>query len=169
MASNPGRIPAGGRDKISVEISTRNRGGGTLRKRFTVYTDDPSKPQAVLTVTGKVKGYLTVDPAYIRLVGPAGDAVSSEVQITPLEGYSFAIKEIQAQQGDNLRFQVKPEGSKRGQRGYLLLVENTKKEAGSYNDMIIIKTDSKQKPELRIPVFARLYKPNPVPGEPKSK
>lgn len=165
MASNPGRIPAGGKDKISVEVNTKNRGGSSLSKSFNVYTNDPAKPQVRLKITGKVKGYLTIAPAYVRLSGPVGRPISRTVQIMPLEGHPFAIKEIKAQQDRFLRYKVKPLKKSSGENGYLLLVENTKKEAGSYHDTIVIKTDSKHKPLLRIPVYGRIHNPPAQSGQ----
>lgn len=156
MASNPGRIPAGGKDKISVEVNTKNRGGSSLSKSFKVYTNDPAIPQVSLKVMGKVKGYLTIAPAFVRLNGPVGRPISRTVQIMPLEGHPFAIKEIKAQQDKFLRFKIKPLKKPSGESGYLLLVENTKKDVGSYHDTIMIKTDSKHKPLLRIPVYGRI-------------
>jgi hypothetical protein len=159
VASNPGRIPAGGKDKISVEVNTKNRGGSSLSKSFNVYTNDPAKPQVSLKVIGKVKGYLTIAPSYVRLNGPVGRPISRTVQIMPLEGHPFAIKGIEARQDKFLRFEIKPLKKPSGEHGYLLLVENTKKDAGSYHDTIMIKTDSEHKPLLRIPVYGRIHNP----------
>lgn len=165
MASNPGRIPAGGKDKISVEVNTKNRGGSSLSKSFHVYTNDPAKPQVNLKVMGKVKGYLTVAPAYVRLNGLVGHSISSTVRITPLEGYPFAIKEVKAREDRFLRYEVKPLKKSSGANGYLLLIENTKKDAGTYHDTIMIKTDSKHKPLLHIPVYGRILNPPAKRGQ----
>lgn len=159
MASNPGRIPAGGKDKISVEVSTENRGGSSLSKSFKVYTNDPANPQVSLEVIGKVKGYLTVAPAFVRLSGPVGRPLSRTVQILPLEGHPFAIKEIKAREDRFLHYEIKPLKKSSGVNGYQLLVENTKKDAGNYRDTIMIKTDSKHKPVLYIPVYGRIHNP----------
>ncbi len=48
VASNPGQIPAGGKDKISVVVNTKNRGGGLLQKRFSVFTNDPKTAHKVV-------------------------------------------------------------------------------------------------------------------------
>jgi len=168
VASNPGHIPAGGRENISVVVGTKDRGGSTLHKGFTVFTNDPAKARVKLVVSGKVKGYMSVAPGYVRLFGNAGEPLSRNVQIIPRTGYPFTILDIKAQDGKYLRYTLKPKGKGAGKEGYVLSVENTKKDAGDYRDAIIIKTDSKNKPSLKIPVYARIY--NPSKGsEPKTK
>lgn len=116
-------------------------------------------------MTGKVKGYVTVAPGYVRLFGPVGRPLRRTVQILPLDGHKFTIKEVKAQQDKFLRYNVKPMDKTSGKEGYLLLVENIKKDPGNYRDTIMIKTDSKKKPLLRIPVYARIHNPPPSKGQ----
>ncbi len=168
MASNPGRIPAGGRDKIGVEVKTRNRGGSTLHKGFTVYTNDPSKSQVKLMVIGKVKGHISLSPAYIRFMGKEGQQLSRTVTIKPLNSHRFNIEAVQTQEGKNLQYDLKPLGGNADKHGYQLVVRNTMQSAGSYRDLITIKTDSKFKPLLRIPVSARILKA-PAQGTSKTQ
>ena len=167
MASNPGQIPAGGRESISVTVSTSNRGGQTLHKGFTVYTNDPHKPEVRLQVTGKVNAFLTVSPQYVRFFGRVDEPLSQTVKITPLDGHPFTIKAVEAQQGQNLRYDLKPLGNDPRKNGYELVVENTMKEAGNYRDLITIQTDSKEKPSVTIPVYARIQNV-PSQGEQKT-
>jgi hypothetical protein len=157
VASNPGQIPAGGREMISVAVSTQNRGGQTLHKGFTVYTNDPKKPQVRLEVTGKVDAYLTVAPRYVRFIGKIDQPLQQSIKITPLAGHPVTIKEVRIQQPENLHFQLKPLGDPPSQAGYELIVENARQEAGNYQDLITILTDSKEKPSITIPVYARLH------------
>lgn len=161
MASNPGHIPAGGREKISVVVNTKNRGGSTLRKGFSVVTNDPDRPRVRLSVTGSVKGYIAVAPKFIRLSGTAGQPIQQTVNLTPHKGHPFIVQEITAQMNEFVRFQLKPVGKNAAKTGYRLLVENTKTDAGNYRDTIIIKTDNPHKPTLRIPIYGRISNPQP--------
>ena len=156
MASNPGRIPAGGRDKISVVVNTANHGGSFLRKGFTVMTNDPKNPKTNLMVYGKVKGYLSVSPNYIRLMGRTGEQIKASVKLVPEKGFPFTIKEVKAKEGDNIRFDLKPLGKDPAKQGYELMVWNTRSEVGSYRDFVTIETDLKEKPSIRIPVSGRV-------------
>lgn len=168
MASNPGRIPAGGREKISVEVKTQNRGGSTLRKGFTVFTNDPARPQVKLLVSGKVKGHISLSPTYIRFMGKAGQPLSRTITIKPLNGHTFNIQNVVTREGKHLKFDLKPVGGDAVKHGYQLVVQNTMHAAGKYNDLITIKTDSKVKPTLRIPVSARIHSA-PAQGQPQSQ
>ena len=112
-------------------------------------------------ISGKVKGYIAVDPGHVRLTGPIGQPIRRVIKVTPLDGYPMTIKEIKAQKTQFMSFQLQPLGRDASKEGYRLVVENTKDEPGNYSDIIIIKTDSRHKPTLRIPVYARIFDPQP--------
>ena len=116
-------------------------------------------PQVRLEVAGKVNAYLTVAPRYVRFIGKIDQPLQQSIKITPLAGYPVTIKEVRIQQPDNLRYELKPLGDPPNQSGYELIVENARQEAGNYQDMITILTDSKQTPSITIPVYARLHGP----------
>ena len=143
-------------------MNTAHYGGSTLRKGFTVYTNDPRIPQVRLQVVGKVKGFISLSPAYVRFVGREGQALSTSIHIKPLNGHVFSIKKIRMQKGEHLTYDLKPAGKDPAREGYLVVVKNTMKSAGFYQDTIIVETDSDKKPSLRIPVSARIRKDAPV-------
>jgi hypothetical protein len=143
-----------------VVVKTKNRGGSALQKGFTVYTNDPANRAVKLKLSGRVKAYVSIAPRSVRLFGNAGLPLSSTIQILPVDGHQFSIKEVTARTDKHLLYQVKPMDAASGKKGYLLLVENTMKEPGVYRDTILIKTDSRQKPELRIPVYGRIRAPS---------
>lgn len=158
MASNPGHIPAGGKDKISVVVHTKNRGGRFIRKRFSVHTNDPTRPWVYLVVTGQVKGFVDISPTRIQFMGRAGDAMRQVIRITPIKDYPFTIKNIKAREGKYLAYELKPKGMDPTRNGYQLIVTNTMEKAGSYTDLITIETDIEKKPKLIIPVRGRIHK-----------
>ena len=114
-------------------------------------------------MTGKVKSYVTITPGSVRLFGTVGSPLSRTVEILPLAGHPFTIKEVKAQHNQFVSFQVKPMDNASGKKGYLLLVENTKSMPGTYRDTILITTDSEKKPLLRVPIYARI-KSRATPG-----
>ena len=166
MASNPGHISAGGREAISVEVSTAHRGGTTFNKGFTVFTNDPDQPKVRLVVNGTVKGYISYSPAYIRFVGQEGQELSKSIDIKPLNGHSFSIKSVRLQKGEHLKYDLKPLGDPPGNKGYTLVVQNMMKTAGFYQDLILVETDSAKKPSFRIPVSARIRKDSGIRKSP---
>lgn len=169
MASKPKPIPAGGRDKISVVVGTNKKGGRTLFRRFVVHTNDPKKKLVQLSVGGKVIGYVTIAPAYVRLEGPIGKPISRSVQIIALKDHPFNILDIHARHDEFIRYEIKPLDKATGRDGYQLKVENTKEGNGNYHDTIMIKTDSPHKPMLRINVSGRIYTPPSTPSGLKTK
>ncbi|MBT8339831.1 MAG: hypothetical protein HKP58_01935 [Desulfatitalea sp.] len=168
MASNPGQVPAGGRDKISVVVHTANRGGQHLTKRVRVFTDDPKRPDVALIVTGKVEAYVTVTPSRVRLIGRTEEELVQQVRITPGNGKKVTITDVKARGGEHIRLDLKPLGKDASAEGYLLTVTVTKKEAGNFGDFIELKTDLKEQPTIGIPVSGRLMAvpKKPVEGHP---
>ena len=156
MASNPGSIPAGGKDKISVVVNTRNRGGQTLRKNFVVTTNDPKHSRISLTVTGKVTAFVDIDPPYVRLTGRQGDRPSTIVRIMPKADFPFTVSEVKTTNKSNLQLDLKPLGENPARDGYQLVVTCTRTEVGAFRGTILVHTDLKQKPTLRIPVSGRI-------------
>jgi hypothetical protein len=159
VASNPSQIPAGGKDKISVVINTQNRGGEMLRKRFTVTTNDPKNPSVDLSVFGMVKGFVEINPNFVRLMGTKGEKISATVKIVPQPTFPFKIVTAKATQGEYITQSIKALGKNPERDGYELTVTNTMKEPGNYRDYIQIDTDLKEKPTIRIPVSGRVLEP----------
>lgn len=156
MASNPGQVPAGGREKISVVVNTSNRGGSSLHKRFNVQTNDPGNQRIELVVAGKVKGFFQVTPMYVRLIGSQGKDIHTTVRIVPEKEYPFSVKSVKAKEGKDINLELKPLGKDPRKDGYTLVVSNIRTEMGAYRDFIFIQTDLKEKPTVRIPVTGRI-------------
>lgn len=137
-----------------------------MRKGFTVFTNDPAKSRVRLLVSGKVKGHISLAPTYIRFMGRAGQPLSRTITIKPLNGHKFTIRDVVAKEGKHLKYDLRTAGGDAAKYGYQLVVQNTMQTAGSYRDLITIKTDSKVKPTLQIPVSARIHQ-SPAQGQPK--
>jgi hypothetical protein len=160
VASNPGQIPAGGKDKISVVVHTNNRGGQTISKRFKVITNDPQAPETDLLITGQILALVKVSPDRVRLVGNMGDELAQKISITPLDGQAFTIKEIKANRvgTDNLRWELKPQGKdKPPKKGYVLTIHCDSTKEGRMGNQLLIETDLKTKPTIRIPVSCSIF------------
>lgn len=144
-------------------VNTEGRGGHSLTKRFRVYTNDPKQSLTMLTVTGKVNGYVAVNPSRVRLVGRLGEKLTAQVRIVPRKEYPFTVKSVRARNGRHIRVDLEPEPAKRPNEAYLLTVTSTKNDPGSFGDYIVLQTDLKEKPTIGIPVSGHLYnrpKPN---------
>lgn len=110
-----------------------------------------------------------MDPAYARLVGPAGTDIKRAITITREKAYPFKIVEAKARSGNDIVFEVK-EFSQADGDGYILTIENRKTAAGRYADTVILTTDSKIKPTITVPVYGQIISAAPQPeGAPPKK
>jgi hypothetical protein len=120
-----------------------------------VTTNDPAKPTLSLTITGQVAKLVTIRPKRIRFSGPAGKPLSTSVKIIPEKKYAFKIVEAKAKNGEHITVSIKEEKRSEG-TGYVLTVQNLKKDKGSYVDMILLKTTSELRPTIQIRVFGKI-------------
>ena len=105
-----------------------------------------------ITISGPVAKFADIKPAIVSLRGYTGDAIRRIVAIRPLPKYPFRITDVKAKHGRFIKVNLKDDTTP-GKKGYLLTVENTKSDRGSYQDTIIVKTDNKIKPEFSLPVY----------------
>jgi len=117
-----------------------------------VITNDKSRPEVRLEVSGNVKIRTYLSSSIVRLTGNVNHEIKQTVTISPSKKNPFKIIKINAEKGENIRYNLneikKPDGIK-----YQLTVYNTKKEKGWYLDKIYIKTNSQKSPELEIKIF----------------
>ncbi len=87
--------------------------------------------------------------------GAAGKGLTGSLTIIPEEKHPFKIVEAVANIGENINYKLEEiKESKRSE--YLLTVENLKKTKGRYFDVIILKTTSKIRPEIKIKVYGNI-------------
>ncbi len=153
MVSYDRTIPPGGKGKITLKVSTRNR-RGKLTKRALVITSDPDNKAVKISISGKVKSLISVEPrSYVFLSGLPDEEITRELRIVGVEVPKFYIKKIT----DNLDGKVtyKLITVKEG-REYLLRIKNNFKKQGSYYGEINLETDSPKKPNIKIRVSGRI-------------
>jgi hypothetical protein len=136
-------------------VNTRNKGGHTIRKHATLFTNDEKNPRLQLTISGSVDRFVTIKPNRVKLRGVAGDEIKRKVTITPEKKYPFKIVKVSAKNGKDIHFELSEE---KGEQGpvYALLIENKRLEQGRYFDMITLETDSEIQPRLSIRVYGDL-------------
>ncbi len=108
-------------------------------------------------VTGLVEKFVTILPERIKLAGQPQTQIKTSVSIIPEEKFPFKILEVTAKTGINIRQDLQETEISKGKKGYLLTVENLKKETGRYFDTITLKTDSKIRPEIAISVYGNIF------------
>ncbi len=126
-----------------------------MKKTAGVYTNDKSRPRQDLVISGPVEKFATIRPQHVSLRGYAGDSIKGVVTIIPEKKYPFKILDARARNGQNINIQL-DEVKKSGGQAYELKVENLRQKTGRYYDTIILKTDSKVRPELNVRVYGYL-------------
>ena len=147
MASYTRQIPPGGEGKVTLKVNTYNKGGHTIRKHATLFTNDKKNPRLKLTISGSVDKFVTIRPNRVKLRGVVGDAIKRKVTITPEKKYPFKIVKVSAKEGKDIHFELSEEKSETGPF-YALLIENKRAQTGRYFDMITLETDSHIQPKL---------------------
>jgi len=126
-----------------------------MKKNATVYSNDPRRPQLLLTVTGSVEVFADIQPERIILRGNGNQTIRQELVVTPRANYPFKVTGIKAKTGNNIRFDMHEQATPDG-KAYVVSVENTKTTPGKYYDTLLIETDSKLKPTVPIHVYGTI-------------
>jgi hypothetical protein len=143
---------------VTLKVSTYHKGGFTIRKHATLFTNDKKYPRLKLTISGRVDKFVTIRPKRVKLRGVAGEAIKRKVTITPEKKYPFKIVNVSAKYGKDIHYELSEEKSEKGPV-YALLIENKRLEKGRYFDMITLETDSHIQPKLSIRVYGDLRQP----------
>lgn len=120
-----------------------------LKKKITVFTNDPMKPKIFLTISGEVEKFATIIPKRVSFIGVVGQKLRSEVRIIPDEKYPFRINEIISIEPSNIRNELREIKTDNGIE-YVVLIENLKTDKGYYNEVLQIITDSDIRPKIRL-------------------
>ncbi len=91
-------------------------------------------------------------------MGYAGQPLKTVVKIIPEKKYPFKIIDTQASDQKNIRYTLEETQDLQG-TGYILSVENVRKEQGNYYALISLKTDSKIKPLIKISIYGNILEP----------
>ena len=143
---------------MTLKVNTHRKGGHTIRKHATLFTNDEKNPRLKLTISGSVDKFVTIRPKRVKLRGVVGEAIKRKVTITPEKKYPFKIVNVRAKDGKEIHFELSEEKNEKGPF-YALLIENKRLEKGRYFDMITLETDSHIQPKLSIRVYGDLRQP----------
>lgn len=128
-----------------------------MQKKITVFSNDPKRPQLMLTVAGSVEPFADIHPERIILRGNSGQPMRQELVVKPRANYPFKITEVNAKNGVNIQYELKEQETPEG-KSYIVTVENTKTSPGKYYDTLLLSTDSQLKPKIPIHVYGTIAK-----------
>ncbi|MCP4372647.1 MAG: hypothetical protein GY797_31745 [Deltaproteobacteria bacterium] len=89
-----------------------------------------------------------------------GEKINRTITITADEKYPFKIIDDRAKVGKDISYKLK-EVKKSDGKKYLLYVENIKKQAGQYHDIISLKTSKRSLPEIIVRVHGNITDSGP--------
>ena len=123
-----------------------------MRKTAGVYTNDKTRPQQDLVISGQVEKFVTIRPQNVNMRGFVGDPIKGTVTIIPEKKYPFKILNLRAQDGKYIKYQLE-ETKESDTTVYKPNIENLKTDAGRYYDSIILETDSKIRSQIDVRVY----------------
>ena len=137
-----------------------------MKKTVTVVSNDPKRPQLLLTVAGSVEVFADIQPERIILRGNSGQPMRQELVVKPRASYPFKVTEISAKNGVNIQYEMKEQETPEG-KSYVVTVENTKTSPGKYYDTLFLSTDNPLKPKIPIHVYGTIAtgRGNPLAGK----
>jgi hypothetical protein len=139
-------------------VNTSGYGGRPLKKTIKVYTNDKQHPVSDLTVKGTVKKFANISPTRVLLNGDVGDDLKVTVKISPVTEGLFDIREAKADKGQDIRITL-TDRKETDDKVYTLVIENTRKTAGRYQDIVRLFTTNKVQQEILIPVWGNIRPP----------
>jgi hypothetical protein len=89
------------------------------------------------------------------LTGSTDEFISVTATIVPEIKYAFKIIDAKPQKGESISILI-GENQDDGMKGYVLTVNNLKKEKGTYVDTILLITDSPFQPTIKIKVYGNI-------------
>ncbi len=122
-----------------------------MKKKATIHSNDPGRPQLALTVSGHVDPFAQIKPEHIIIRGYLGEPLSRRLTVVPSRKHPFAITGVQAKHGDNIKIAWQAKDTPQG-KTYIVDVENTRTEKGRYYDTLYLITDSTLRPKIPVQV-----------------
>lgn len=140
---------------VTVRISTGLVEGTGFDEAVVLFTNNKEHPSIILRVRGEVIRFARMEPRQLRLAGTAGKEIKAELLVFPEDAYPFRITGIRACRGKDIAYAME-KTVRDGRRAYVITVRNTRKGKGSYSDVLFIRTDSSEMPELRVRVIGEI-------------
>ncbi len=137
-------------DIILLAITDRY-GGKTIEGTITAMTNDKKLPELKVDVELEVKKFVNISQFTIDLVGSKKDKLTGLTIISPLDQHPFKIIELKPKKGYFFDFAFKPV-TKEKKTEYQITVRNKINKPVIYRDVLFIRTDHPDRPELKIRV-----------------
>lgn len=155
LESHSKEIRPGLKGSISFVIPTDALGGQDLASTITATTSSPDMPTLSIDVTAHVQEFAKLSPYRVWLKGAVGSEITATCVVVPNEAYGFSIEEVRARKGVWFEHSV-VETQRDGVKAYEIKIVNTRTKPGPYQDVLFVKTDHPDRPELKIRIEGRI-------------
>ncbi len=145
-------IPPGGEGKITLKVNTRGYQGKII-KSARVYTNDPAKRMAVLSLSAVVKVPIYLSPRYVYFYGMEGQKQRRVVDIIAKNNKPLELTPEQYTLGERVSYQLSE--LQKG-RKFRLTFTSESTAPGAFYGYLRLKTNYKEKPEITIPIRGRI-------------
>lgn len=144
-------IPPGGTSELTSRLNLQGR-NGPQSKTITITSNDPEKPDFVVTINGTATQSVQVSPDRLMFGQiQAGQEISLPVDLQFLSGEAVEIQGIETTD-DHVR--VETEEIEQGRKIRLKVNMKAGLKPGANNSVIRVRTTSPERPLIEIPVFA---------------
>ena len=153
-----GKIAPGQSGEIEVKVETKDLSSPELNKTIAVMSNDPKQPNLTLTITGTVEQEFILSELSIFFGNvPVGHEVTSEILVTIPPDKSASLVSASSTD-DKVAVRLEPIAGSNGKKYKVVAVQKKDTPEGYHFGTIIIKTSSRLKPELKIPVRGLVIK-----------
>lgn len=146
-----------GKKVYLLTVENTRKTPGTYDDTIRLTTSSEVQKEISIPVRGDIwpPEVVSISTRNLRLTGSVGEPIEASVEIVPNGEYPFLITGMSAYKGKEIKWDLQ-EVEKSGKKMYVLTVKNLRKEKGRYNDIILLKTDSKYLPKIYITVSAHI-------------
>ena len=155
VASFDKAISPGQEGKVTLKVNTKNR-KGKLNQSATIFSNDPQKPTTKISISGLIKQFISVEPnTRVLLQGYYGDKIVKKVTITSPEERPLKITGITTDIEDKIKYMLK---TIEKEKEYSLEIKTRSGIKESFRGKVVLKTNTKEKPEIELFVTGKLQK-----------
>ncbi len=140
---------------ISLIIPTDSLGGNEIVSAITAETSARHLPEIVIEVSLTVREFASLSPYRVWLKGSSAREIVATCVVVPSVAYPFSITGIKARKGVWFSHSY-GEVERDDRKAYEITIKNTRKKAGSYQDVLFVQTDHPERPEFKIRIEGRI-------------
>lgn len=141
-----------------MRVDTEGFSGGPIEKFIYVHTNDPRNPEIVLSIKAVVAPEFVLSDSFIFFKSaPSGTQIAKEIDIE-IPGKSLKILSVRSDD-PNVTARLDPAPGSAASKFKLIAVQKANAKPGYHYGNIIIKTNSRYLPEIRIPENGEVLPP----------